>query len=43
MRQQIDESNHEMVNMVTQQIGIVFNPLIQNINHDYQQSAHQMS
>ena len=31
MRQQMDESNHGMVNMLTQQIGIVFHPLIQNI------------
>lgn len=28
MRKQMDESNHKMVNMLTQQIGKVFNPLI---------------
>lgn len=28
IRQQMDESNHEMVNMLTQQIGTMFNPLI---------------
>jgi len=28
LRQQMEESNHEMVNMVTQQIGTVINPLI---------------
>lgn len=38
----MDESNHYMVNMLTQQIGIVFNPLIQNTNYTYQQLAHQM-
>jgi hypothetical protein len=27
-RKQMDESNHEMVNLLTQQIGMVFNPLI---------------
>jgi len=36
LRQQMDDSNHEMVNMLTQQIGIVFNPLIQSTNHIYQ-------
>lgn len=38
----MDQSNHEMVNMFTHQIGIVFNLLIQNTNHSYQQLAHQM-
>jgi len=33
------ESNHEMVNLLTQQIGIVFNPLIQNTNQGYQALA----
>jgi hypothetical protein len=27
LRQQMDESNHEMVNLLTQQISVVFNPL----------------
>jgi len=31
-RQQMDETNHEMVNLLTQQIGTVFNPLIYNAN-----------
>ena len=30
IRQQMDESNHDMVQMLTQQMGVVFNPLIQN-------------
>jgi len=32
LRQQMDESNHEMVNLLTQQIGTVFNPLIRDTN-----------
>jgi hypothetical protein len=39
----MDESNHEMVNMLTTQIGTVFNPLIQNTNDSYQMLAYQMS
>jgi len=31
-RKQMDERNHEMVNLLTQQIGTVFNPLIQSTN-----------
>jgi hypothetical protein len=42
LRQQIDESNHEMVNLLTHQIGTVFNPLIQNTNDSYQMLAYQM-
>jgi len=42
LRQQMDESNHDMVNMLTQQIGTFFNPLIQNINRSYQALAPQM-
>jgi hypothetical protein len=42
LRQQMDESNHEMVNMLTQQIGTVFNPLIQTTNDSYQLLANQM-
>jgi len=41
-RQQIDESNHEMVNLLTQQIGTEFNPLVQNTNQGYQALATQM-
>ncbi|XP_045788321.1 uncharacterized protein LOC123883528 [Trifolium pratense] len=39
----MDESNHEMVNLLTQQMGTVFNPLIQNTNESYQMLAFQMS
>jgi hypothetical protein len=42
MRQQMDESNRDLVNMLTQQIGTVFNPLIQNDNQSYQLLATQM-
>jgi len=41
-RQQMDESNHEMVNLLTQQISMVFNPLIQTTNQDYQALATQI-
>ncbi|CAI8593036.1 unnamed protein product [Vicia faba] len=37
MRQQMDESNHEMVNMLTQQIGAILRPLIQSLTQSYQQ------
>jgi hypothetical protein len=43
LRQQMDDSNHEMVNLLTTQIGTVFNPLIQNTNESYQMLAYQMS
>lgn len=33
VRTQMDESSHDMVNMLTQQIGIVFNHSIQNTNY----------
>jgi len=36
LRQQMDESNHEMVNFLTQQIGTVFNPLRRETNQSYQ-------
>ena len=42
LRQQKDESNHDMVSMLTQQIGTIFNPLIQNTNQSYQVLATQM-
>src|ERR1044072_4908780 len=38
----MDESNHDMVNTLTQQIGDVFNPLITNTNNSYQLLAQQM-
>jgi len=42
LRQQMDESNHEMVNLLTQQIDTMFNPLIQDTNQSYQALATQM-
>jgi len=41
-RQQMDESNHEMVNLLTQKIGTVFNPLIRDTNRSYQALTTQM-
>jgi len=38
----MEESNHEMVNMVTQQIGTVINPLIRDTNNSYQMLTAQM-
>jgi len=40
--QQMDESNHEMVNLLIQQIGTMFNPLIQSMYQGYQALATQM-
>ena len=42
LRQQMDESNHEMVNLLTQQIGTVFNPLIRDTNRSYEALTTQM-
>lgn len=42
-RQQMDESNHDMVNTLTRKMGTMFNPLIQNMNQSYQQLATQMN
>jgi len=42
LRQQTDESNHEMVNFLTQKIGTVFNPLIRDTNRSYQALTTQM-
>ena len=41
LRQQMDGSNHDMVNMLTQQIVTMFNALIQNTNQSYQMLATQ--
>jgi hypothetical protein len=41
-RKQMGESNHEMVNLLTQQIGTMFNPLIKITNQGYQALATQM-
>ncbi|XP_045831224.1 uncharacterized protein LOC123922561 [Trifolium pratense] len=38
----MDESNHEMVNTLTSQLGTILNPLINNTNDNYQLLAHQM-
>jgi hypothetical protein len=35
-KQQMDESNHEMVNLLTQQIGTMFNTLIRDTTRSYQ-------
>lgn len=35
VRQQMDDSKHDMVNMLPQQISIIFNPLIHNTIHSY--------
>lgn len=32
----MDKSNHEMVNILTQQIGMVFNTFIHNTNKIYE-------
>ncbi|XP_050898411.1 uncharacterized protein LOC127105285 [Lathyrus oleraceus] len=43
MRQQMDESNHEIVHMLTQQIGTILRPLIQDSTQSYQQLETQMT
>lgn len=42
MRQQMNESNLELVNTSTQQMGTIFSPLISNINQTYKLFANQM-
>jgi len=42
LRQKMEETNHEMVNLVTQQIGAVINTLIQDTNKSYQALSVQM-
>lgn len=42
MRKQVDESYHKIFNMLTQHIGTVFNPLIQNTNQSYKLLENQM-
>ncbi|XP_027346518.1 uncharacterized protein LOC113858200 [Abrus precatorius] len=42
MRQQMDESNHEMVNMLTHQMTTVLNPIVETTNTSYQILAEQM-
>lgn len=36
LRQQMDHSNHNMVNMLSQQITIVLNPSVQMTNDSFQ-------
>ncbi|XP_057444501.1 uncharacterized protein LOC130736728 [Lotus japonicus] len=42
IRKQFDDSQHEMVNMLSRQMGEIFNLLIQNTNANNQELAHQM-
>ena len=42
LRQQMEDSNHEMVNQVTQQIGTIINPLIRDTYNRYQAMSAQM-
>lgn len=39
----MDESNHEMVHMLTQQMGSILRPLVQDSMQSYQQLATQMT
>ncbi|CAL5207631.1 unnamed protein product [Lathyrus oleraceus] len=39
----MDDSNHELVNMLTNQMGIVFNPLIQESTETNRQVANQLT
>ena len=43
IRQQVDEGNHEIVQMLAQIMGTIFNPLIQNTTQANQQMATQMT
>jgi len=38
----MEESNHEMLNLLTQHISTMFNPLIQDTNNSYQALYIQM-
>jgi len=38
----MEDSNHEIVNQVTQQIGMIINPLIRDTNNSYQALSAQM-
>ena len=38
----MDESNQNMVHTITQHIGNVFTPLLENTTRSYQQLTHQM-
>src|SRR3954466_14343977 len=43
IRQQLDKNNHEKVNALTQQMGTVFTPMINNTNQSYEILAGQMA
>lgn len=43
LRQQMDESNLDMVSLLTRQMGTKVNPLIKNMIQSYQQLATQMT
>ena len=43
LRQQMDESNHDMVQMLAQTLSTVLNPLIQNTTQSNQQMTAQMT
>ena len=43
LRQQMEGCNHEMVNMLTQKIGTVFNPLIRDTHNSYLALSDQMT
>lgn len=43
LRQQMDDSNHELVNMLTNQMGTIFNPLIQESTETNRQVANQLT
>jgi hypothetical protein len=42
LRQQMEDCNHKMVNMFTQKIGTVFNPLIRDTHNSYLALSEQM-
>jgi hypothetical protein len=43
LRQQMDDSNHELVNMLTNQMGTIFNPVIQESAETNRQVANQLT
>ena len=43
LRQQMDDSNHELVNMLTNQMGTVFNPVLQESAETNRQVANQLT
>ncbi|XP_050918332.1 uncharacterized protein LOC127135734 [Lathyrus oleraceus] len=43
LRQQMNDSNHELVNMLTNQMGTVFNPVIQESAETNRQVANQLT